>query len=548
MSKHMTYLRVILVLQFTFCILYSQAQKRDTIRPTQTINVISSYKPVIRNAVKINLSATPLEADTTRPRMTYSIPAMNLFFAYQPVALKPLALTMDTVLDLGVRNYVKVGFGNYTTPYLKGAFSFGDGKKGLVNLYTNYISSKGNIANQNFTQFNVMATGSYFLKGNELYGGLGYSLNQYFQYGYNHDLHVFDKDSIRRKYSDIQVNAGVRNTNTNSYGINYNPNVEAHIYSRQDSATENNFILNIPVDKKLTSNITVKLGIKGDFSTYTVKSPIANLKMNNNLFQLAPELVYYSDKFIVHAGLTPSWDNKTLKVLPNIYGEAPLPGKKIILQAGVVGTYIKNSYRSLTGLNPYMKDSVSFGNTRQTEIYGGVKVAIDKHFSFNAKAGYLTFHNMPLFVNDSTVGNTFYISNESKMNDFLIHGDMNYVSQDKFSVTAALDIHSYTGFTDNLNAWHLIPVQLTGSFRWNILKQFLFKSDVFFFSNVPVYVDKKETTLPSAVDLSVGGELKINKKVSAWLDFNNLFNKKYERWKNYPVYGFHAMGGVAFHF
>jgi hypothetical protein len=546
MKNYTIYFKALLVLPFTFCILHSQAQ-RDTTKH-QVINVISSYKPVIRNAVKINLSATPLEADTTKPFLTYSIPAMNLFFAYQPVELKPLALTIDTTLILGERNYVKVGFGNYSTPYLKAALSFGDGKKGIANVYANYISSKGNITNQNFAQFNVKALGSYFFKGNELYGGIGYSLNNYFQYGYDHGLNTFSKDSIRRKYGDLMFNAGVRNTKTNSSGINYSPEVEAHIFSRQDSATENNFILTLPAEKKLTSHLTVKMAIKGDFSTYTIKSPIANVKMNNNLFQLAPEVVYYGDKYTIHAGLTPSWDNKNLSLLPNIYGEVPLQGKKLNIQVGITGRFIKNSYRTLTALNPYMKDSVPILNTREIEIYGGVKAIIDKHLSFNAKAGFVTIRNMPLFVNDSIIGNAFYISNESKMNDLYIHGDMSYVKQEQYSITAALDIHNYSGLTDNLNAWHLVPVQLTGSFRWNLMKQLTVRSDLFFFSNVPVLVNKKETKLPSAVDLTIGGELKINKKLSAWLDFNNLFNKKYERWKNYPVYGFHAIGGVAFHF
>ena len=83
----------------------------------QTIDITSSYKPVLRNAVKINLSASPLVADSSRPRLAYDIPPQNLFFAYQPVSLKPLGLMQDTGLQLGIRNYAKVGFGNFTKPF-----------------------------------------------------------------------------------------------------------------------------------------------------------------------------------------------------------------------------------------------------------------------------------------------------------------------------------------------------------------------------------------------------------------------------------------------
>src|ERR1700690_2130222 len=134
---------------FCCCILSMVHAQNDTSR-RQTIEITSSYKPVLRNTVKINLYASPITADTTRPRLAYNIPPQNLFFTYQPVSLKPLTLDADTTLQLGDRNQLKVGFGSFTTPYVAGAFSFGDGKKNLLNVYGNYISSRGNIENQDF--------------------------------------------------------------------------------------------------------------------------------------------------------------------------------------------------------------------------------------------------------------------------------------------------------------------------------------------------------------------------------------------------------------
>ena len=133
----------------------------------QTIDITSSYKPVLRNAVKINFSASHLNADTTKPKMNYTVPSQNLFYAYQPISLRPLALQQDTNLYLGIRNYIKLGYGNYSTPYVNAGFSFGDGKKMLVNLYANYISSKGKIANQDYTQLQIKANAIFFTPKNE---------------------------------------------------------------------------------------------------------------------------------------------------------------------------------------------------------------------------------------------------------------------------------------------------------------------------------------------------------------------------------------------
>ncbi|MEJ7675369.1 MAG: hypothetical protein WKF59_22340 [Chitinophagaceae bacterium] len=236
-------------MSIVFCLLsvVSFAQRDTTKR--QTIDITSSYKPVLRNAVKINLSASPLSADTSRPRMAYDIPPQNLFFAYQPISLKPLGLMQDTGLQLGIRNYAKIGFGNFTTPYIAGAVSFGDGKKSLANIYGNYISSKGKIDNQDFSELQIKGTGSYFSEKNEIYGSAGINARQYYQYGYDHKLQAFIDEDIRRKYQDFTVAAGLKNISNNDLNINYNPNVEAHIFSGENIIDESTLVLDVPVEK-----------------------------------------------------------------------------------------------------------------------------------------------------------------------------------------------------------------------------------------------------------------------------------------------------------
>ncbi len=536
----------LLLFIFTFCIFHSNAQ-RDTTR-RQTIDITSTYKPVLRNAVKINLSASPSAADSSRPRLAYDIPAQNLFFAYQPISLKPLALMQDTGLQLGIRNYVKAGFGNFTTPYIAAAVSSGDGKKSLLNLYGNYISSKGKITNQNFSELKLKGTGSYFSEKNEVYGSAGINANQYYQYGYDHTLHNFSKDSVSRKYQDFFVSAGVRNIAINDFKVNYNPNVTAHVFSRQNKINESSLIIEAPVEKKFGESVSFKVAATANLTNLTNKSSSINTSISNNLFQVAPELVYYSDMFTFHGGVTPSWDKGVLSVLPNIYGEAQLQHNVLMVQAGWVGRFINNSFRSLSTMNPYIADPTFLSNTKEVQYYGGVKATLGKHFSFNAKAAFITYNNMPLFVNDRLYGNSLIVTNESKMNNLQLHGDMSVVSQDKFTLTAALDVNTYTGLKDNANAWHLIPISLTGSFRWNAFKQVLLKADVFTFSGVPALLKNNTEKKLNGTDLSAGAEFKITKKFSAWLDLNNILNQKYQRWYNYPVYGLNVIGGIIAHF
>jgi len=534
-----------------FCCFFTTTQAQSDTSRRQTIEITSSYKPVLRNTVKINLYASPITADTSRPRLTYNIPPQNLFFAYQPASLKPLALYADTTLQLGDRNQLKVGFGSFTTPYVAGAFSFGDGKKNLLNVYGNYISSRGNIDNQDFSEIKVRGDGSIFTPKSEVYAHAAFEQHEYYQYGYDHTIDSFSKSDVRRSCQDLSAGVGLRNIAVNDLNFIYDPHLELHTFSRENKATETTLLLNLPVEKKFSDAVSVKVTAIGNFDKYQIKN--STLQVTNNLFELSPEFVYYGDRFTFHGGVTPAWNNNEVNILPNIYAEAQLQKNVLIVQAGWIGNYIANSFRTLSGENPYMQDPTFLNNTKETQYYGGVKATLGNHFSFNARAAFITFNNMPLFINDSLDGKSFYIKNERRIDDLQIHGDMNFINQDKFTLTAGLDLNTYTGLLDNAKAWEMYPLKVTGSLGWNAFKEVLIKGDIVAFSGAKALVTYNtagsyEKNMKGGTDISAGAEFKINKKFSAWLDLDNLLNSKYQRWNNYPVYGLQVIGGILIHF
>jgi hypothetical protein len=323
--------------------------------------------------------------------------------------------------------------------------------------------------------------------------------------------------------------------------------LELHAFSRENKSSETTLLLNIPVEKKFSEAVSLKINATANFDKFQLKN--SNSSLTNNLVELAPEFVYYSDRFTFHGGATPAWNNNDVTLLPNIYAEAQLQEKVLMIQAGWVGRYIPNSFRTLSGDNPYMQDPTFLNNTKEVQYYGGIKATVGEHFSFNARAAFIHYSDMPLFINDSLDGKSFYITNERRVNDLQIHGDMNFINQDKFTLTGGLDLNTYSGLLDNAKAWHLFPLKVSGSLRWNAFKQVLIKGDIAAFSGAKALLsDGSIKNLKGGTDLSAGAEFKINKQFSAWLDFDNLLNSKYERWNNYPVYGLQVIGGILIRF
>src|SRR5689334_7774895 len=101
----------------------------------KTIDITSTFKPVLREASKINFNAAPPVADTTRPRLTYNIPVQNLLFAYQPADLRPVALQVDSLTAWEYSNYIKAGIGNVHQPFIQAGFSFGNNTSSYFNIF-----------------------------------------------------------------------------------------------------------------------------------------------------------------------------------------------------------------------------------------------------------------------------------------------------------------------------------------------------------------------------------------------------------------------------
>jgi hypothetical protein len=544
-----THLRYLFLLATTsFVCVNSFAQKQPVQK--QSIDIISSYKPFLRNPVKINLTATNLNADTSRPVLKYIIPAQNLFYTYTPTPIKPLALDHDTSLDLGTRNFIKAGAGNYATPYINAGFSFGDGKKELINLYGDYISSTGKIKYQDYSHGDIKATGSFFKKSNEYYGLLEMKQDDYNLYGYDHAVHNYTVDSVARYYQTIRFKAGFRNSIPNKGGFDYDPTIDVKMFTSEHNLVENTAIINAPVIKKLTDDISLKVTGVADITSYSVdSSSTVHASFNNNIFQIAPEVIIQQQDYIAHIGLTPSWNNNTVNVLPNVYGEVHLRKQLFVVQAGVVGSVIKNSFSNLSAINPYIQTITSTQNTKEVEIYGGLKSSISKHFSASGKVSIITYNNLPLFINDTTLdGKTFYISNEPKLNDFRLHFDMSYINGDKFTATGGVTLDQYSGLQKNAKAWGYIPVELNTSIRWEAFKDVVFKGNLYAFSSTPFLLKNNIVQEKNGADLSIGTEIGITKRLSAWLDLNNLLNNKYQRWNNYEVYGLNVLGGIVYRF
>ncbi len=519
----------------------------DTTIPSRTVTVTSSYKPELKPSAKINFSAATPLPDSTLPTLQYNVPSQNLFFSYQAGVLKPLAAVIDTGINWQNKNFLKAGIGNYATPYLQTGLSFGDGAHSVLNVNAKYTSSKGSLPYQQYGRFNADAIGIFTSGNNEITGKIFFDNNTQYQYGFQPDTLKFAKEDLRLRYSTFGIKLGLRNKTVNGLGLSYNPTILIDGFSDNRGGSESNLILDAPVSKTFGDAVAFNFGITANLTGY--KGDTVS-KINNNLVYLSPSLEYKSNNLTLVGGIIPSWDNSNFYMLPNITAEAKINEEKFVLMAGWKGYYNKTNYQYLAAFNPWIQQPTFLKSTRFIDAYAGFKGSAGNHFTYNAQLTLQHIYNQPLFVNDSITGQSFKVLNESDMHNIKLHGELGYTVQENFSLLAGATINQYNNLTDNSKAWGLLPLELNGSLRWNITKDLLFKSDLFAWDGARYLTTKTRQSerLKGAFDLNAGAEFKINQAFSAWLQFNNLFNNKYQRWNQYQVLGFQALGGVVYHF
>jgi hypothetical protein len=549
MMKEKIFMKHLVITGIGLLIFGPSFAQQDELKKKGSVEITSAFKPILKQTAKINFNASPAVNDTTKPRLKYDIPNQNLEFAYQPGSLKPLALDVDSGGAWDLNNYIKAGFGSQKTPFVQAGFAFGDGKTAGLNIYARHISSDGKQEYQDYRNTRVDLKG--FLqtgKNMEWNAKLGMKQDRYYKYGYQPQSLKFPKDSLSQQFQTWSGGVGMRNLNTTAFGLSYSPEILIHVFSDGRDNHESNTYINIPVQKTVGKMFAVDLTATFDLTKY---KPEGLNSVDNTFYYISPSLLYKTSRINVQAGIRPSWDNSSFKIYPNILAEISSDDNRIAFQAGWTGYIRRTSYEKLVAQNPFITRPADLKNTGVEEIFGGIKGSVGDHFTYNTKVGLNKYENLPLFIQPGfgLDGKTFGVVYEPDVNAVYYGAELAYTEQEKFSVNAGIEFYKYFSLEKYDKAFGMIPLELKAAARYQVLKDLWIKSD-FYLWNGPQYMQQsgRSAQLSGSFDLNAGIEYRITKNLNLWAQFNNIFNRKYQRWNQYDSYGFNFLGGVIFAF
>ena len=546
MSKVNLLSTIVLLCGLLFFSIPGHTQKNTEVK---SVDIVSSYRPQIANGAKFQfLPSTPVK-DSSRLLLSYQ-PDLRVYSPGYPLSpLRPLALPLKMDPGLVDRFYVKLGYGNLKSPYAKLFFTKRNGASKGYSIAAFHQNATGKIASQKFGQTSLSTEGFQQFKSSniEVKGGVQFSLAQVYRYGVRTSsmLPISNDDQFR--YTNISVKSGFQTIEPTRFGIMYGGDIEAGIFSNQKGEQEKSVKLSVPLKKQLTDNWRISLLGNAQLTTIYHHS---GHSITNNVVASRLLVSHTSNLFTVQGGLQPTWDLAGFSLLPILNGTVAIDSTKLLIQWGWEGVNQINSFQQLFTTNNWVESPAKMLNTRTTEFYVGVKGAPTSHITYQLRGGWARIKNLPLYLNDTSVltkGNSFHVLFEPQVQRLQLVGEIAYQIADRVGIRANATINQFADLKMQAHTWGIIPVEFNLTGRVEVLKDLYIDLTAFSWQGAPyLQRDGKMGRSKGSFDLSTHVEFKLNSSWRWWGQFNNLFNQSYQRWNQYPVYGFNFLTGVVF--
>jgi len=550
---------------------YGQTDKENL--DTINIEVVTEYTPTISDAFKKNDNPKVIDTVPFEPKLNYSIQSKKITSDFELVPIKPAKIKGEPLSKL-YRAYLKVGYGTQSRFYGEGFFNELRSKKHSWGAHVVHHSSAGKIKDvgpSNYGDTKINLYGKKFLKKHTLSGEFNFTNSYVHRYGFdttdslisNLDDSIIGKDAIKQRFNLIGGNARLLSHYRDSAMLNHDITIRYHNLADLYNTSENNVVLHGSLNRYLDAEfLEVTFAIDYMDVKYNANSDSSSL-LSSAIINLHPSVSTSGDKYKFIIGISAYMDRDNTygafyNFYPSVYFSYSLVVDLMIPYCGIVGVTKRNSFKSFSDENPFIVSNPEINNTKHPiQFYGGLKGKISSTSSFNISASRDKINNAAFFVNDTlnktdTLGNRFAVVYDD-VKYFNLHGEVSYQYREKLKLLLQGDYFSYTMDLED-KAWHKPIFEISLSAVYNLREKIIAKADFFVFGSQYARGFEadgrtvKPIKLDGAADINLALEYRYTKKLSAFLNLNNIAAMRYNKWNQYPTQRFNLLGGLTYVF
>ncbi len=549
---------IAIIFLFTFQLAYSQNPL-----PKDSFVVIKSYKPTIASGTRLGFNPSIVDTQKVIQQLDYRFISnqVPVNFNVDPIGAAKIKGEPLTKLYNG---YARLGVGNNTIPLGEVYYHNSRSKSHSIGAHLRYQQNNDIKDYENSSMSNLQATlfGKKFWRSNTLTGNVGYEREGFNYYGFEVDdtnRGIADTTDTKQVYHNLSANFGLKSTKQDSFNLRHKIGLQYYRIADLDGLIAENNVVATGQVGKFYGNEYYQVDASFDFNSG------ANTldTINNVLVGLRPQVNSIGEKFRLNVGMgiyVDAINTAKFHFYPIVDFKYNALGDVIVPYAGITGRMQRNNMRSLTRQNQFLSSDIELLNTNyRYEAYAGIRGVISSKLSFNTSLRKLKMDDFAMFVKDDAGLENKFVLVYDDIEQLQLSGELHYQLGEKWRVYLRGDYYGYNA-GDEEEVWHMPNYKISLSGVYDLNDKILVRMDLHqigeqfaktydnISSGVVVADAVTKETLDGVFDANLGVEYRYTKRLSAFINFNNIGSVRYERWQDYPTQRFNVLGGLTYSF
>ena len=531
--------------------LMAQSRPKDS---TTNIKIIQTYKPKLIEARKIETVPVIEKPMATTPSYTYTIEPKKVK-TDKTVSNIPAADLFKSEEFNYPSSFVKLGYGNLKTPLAELYFNNKRDTKYSYGVQYRFLQSdsKFNNAFADFTNHNVKGYLASYSDSGEFGLEASFKQNKFNYYGYV-DTNKIAEKNLGRIITNFEAKAYYTSVSYKSDKVKHRTAFNFYNY-QIGNAIENDYTISSKIYGNVSDFNDLENGILSatvgfDYTTFQIQ----NQKVINRIFlQIDPRFDFKYDVLNVSAGLNTTIffaGNDTARpfVNPFIKVTYPLIEDVATIYGGIDGRYRKQSLKSIIQTNQFTSNYNLTNNYENIKLFAGITAKVGSSADAVFEINYTDITNMPLYISTKDSFNSFAIITD-QANVLKFTAAFNYSFSEVARIGFTGNFYNYE-FKTQPQPWQLPNIEGKVNMKFNIKNKIYPHFDIMAMSLQKQRTGLNEVTyttntMKAFYDISAGIDFRFRPKLSLFVQANNVMASRYQRWYNYPTYGFNLIGGLT---
>ncbi len=521
--------------------------------PEKVVTIVSAFKPQLKNVAKIGFLNATAVVDTNSVLLSYQVPSQNLSFQYQPIALVPRAIKIDSLNAIKQSANLKIGMGNYFNQFiqLEGALVDQKAQQHHVSILNESIAGPHPI--QKWNSIGLNYNGSYSMNKNKVLNTQVYfNQSNRYRYGLVPDSTILPLKNFEQKLTVIGANFSLINNQVASDEFNYAPILKFNHSNLINQA--NNLVIDLYSPIMYSLKNSIKLHADFNFS-YNQYNQVNRNSINNTIFQFDPSLELNKTQYRLNIGVRPTIANGDFALYPKIELTKKLKDTNYILDAGWNTSVNNNQLMQLIGQNHWISAPSSMPISSKENKYLNVQVTVSKRLNYGFNMALNDYRELPFFNQTKQMNNPiqeglkFDVLFEKRAIAIELVGNLRYQFSDKILWKNNFKYIQFNLIRENTQAWGILPFEFNSQLNWVFNKKLLLDAAGQFWSGSKTSAGLGNAyQLNNTFVLNAGMQYTISDQWTFWGKGENLLDQQYQRWANYPSLGIQILAGIQYKF